>query len=160
MDILQFIFSIVTALGLLEVVKKLINDWYENSVIRKANEIRLIASEVLDKAIELKNRDYSPPMSEEERKQFLSYAHKADEYDKRLGGAISILVNWPTIAETIKNNASRQQEGTEVWSRNMNRLRNDVDSLINTCRTLRFSPAIKILWDAHNNKQYKHKQVA
>ena len=147
-ELLGLFGTLVSSLGIVEVFKKILIDWYENAVDGRAKEIRSIANDTLRVATTLKLRDFDPPMTIEESDHFLSLAIKADTYDKEFGKSISFLVNWPTIAKTIKDGNPLQREGNAEWIKNIDKIRDNVNTLIDDCNRIRFSPSIN-LWFNH-----------
>ena len=146
---LSLFFTILTSLGIFEVFRKILDDFYDYSILKKSEEIRFIAKEVLEIALDLKNRSFAPPMSNKERKIFMKYASKADNYNKQFGTKVAILVNDPVIMDIDISNKVPE----DYIHQKITKLRNNTDELIEECNHVRFSAAILLWYESWNSKK-------
>lgn len=107
------IFSIITALGIFEFVKKIVNFGLENNFLRKNLEIREIADRALKYSVWLKERNFEEPLSSDARSQLNLDICKIEEFDEELAENLMRLINNPLMMGFLykdKNGGERHRQ--------------------------------------------------
>lgn len=138
------VYSVVTALGLFEIVKRVLIFWFENNVIKRNLEIRAIAERALVYCNSLKLRNFEAPLSTDEIRLLNLDISKIDQWDKKLGDELMTLINYPVLIETFYKNSLYDNEYRKLMIQYHKELQDKVDKLVPVLNQLRYKPVIEI----------------
>lgn len=140
------VLSILTALGIFELIKRTLIFWLENNIFRKNLEIRDIADRALVYCNNLKLRNFEEPLSIDEVRQLRLDITKIDSMDKSLGDNLMALINDPWLIKIYHQNSLNDQSGEfiKLMTQCHTELHNKIDRLVPKLNRLRYKPILEI----------------
>ncbi len=140
----NIVVSILTALGIFEIIKKILLFSLENNLIKRNLEIREIAERALNYCNWLKLRNFEQPLGYEETAKLTLDILKVDSFDKKLGDDLMHLVNNPRMMNILYND----KDGGERNRDFINKLHKEVyeinERLTEKLNYLRYKPIIQV----------------
>jgi hypothetical protein len=152
------IISVLTALGLFEILKKIFNFSVENNLIKRNLEIREIANRVLEWSSWLKFRNFEQPLPLEISNQLYIDIFKIQDIDKKLSEDIMRLINFPQMNAFLYKNLDKQPGNMDIIHENCKLCHDMTDKLNKKCNKLRYQPILEIQLIINKLKSIKSKK--
>lgn len=140
----NLVITIITALGIFEVIKKIFNFVLENNIIKRNLEIREIAERVLEWSSWLKLRNFEGPLPLEITNKLYIDVFKIESFDKHLSQDIMRLINFPQMNSFLYKNVKKQPENMKLIRDNCERLHDMTNKMNKKCNKLRYLPIVDI----------------
>jgi hypothetical protein len=134
----NLVISILTALGIFEIIKKLLSFSFENNLIKRNLEIREIAERVLTWSSWLKLRNFEQSLPPAVANQLYLDIFKIEDIDKELSGDIMRLINYPQMNVFLHESLDKQPQNMDIIRDNCEKCHNMTDKLNKKCNKLRY----------------------
>lgn len=143
--IFNTVFSILTALGIFEAIKRILFFWLDNNLIKRNLEIRAIAERALSYCNDLKLINFQEPLSLADRRQLRLDVTKVDSWNKQLGDELMELINYPFLIKTFHENSKHDPTGEylKLMVKYHTEIHDKVDKLVIKLNKLRYKPIIE-----------------
>jgi len=140
----NLVVNIFIALGLFEVVKKIIFHYIDNNIIKRNIEIREISNRFMDYCLQLKQSEFRHELSREKYDQATIDIIKFRALDNDVASSMSWLILAPTIFTAEKQIAKFQPIDEQQTTEYINNLIKTADTMIDKCNKYRYQPIVNV----------------